>query len=94
MAQPDKRRSALIVGLIVALFVGYLLWSTLGAQRASCEVCVEFAGGRNCATASGVASIEARRTAQTTACGPLAPGMDASIACGNRRPASSRCGLR
>ncbi|HJU90128.1 MAG TPA: hypothetical protein VJ672_12085 [Gemmatimonadaceae bacterium] len=95
MAQPDRRRrNGVIAAVIVALFVGYLLWSTLGAQKASCEVCVSFAGGNNCATASASDTIEALQSAQSTACGPLARSMDASIACANRRPTRSRCSLR
>ena len=95
MSQPDtRRRNGLIAAAIVALFFGYLLWSTLGAQKVSCEVCMSFAGGNNCATASAIDTIEALRSAQTTACGPLARGMDASIACSNRRPVRSRCSLR
>ena len=95
MNQPEKRRrTGLVAAVIAVLFFGYLLWSTMGAQKASCEVCMAFAGGRNCATASAVDTFEARRSAQTTACGTLARGMDASIACSNRAPVSSRCALR
>lgn len=85
-------RPATIVGtLVVAGFIGYLAWSTLSAQEATCEVCVEFGGQRNCATASGADSTEASRSAQATACGPVTNGMDESIACANRIPPVTRC---
>jgi hypothetical protein len=86
----NKRRW---IGIAVALgFVGYLLWSTLASQRAQCQVCVVFKGRRNCATASAASDKDARRNAQTTACGVLASGMNDGIACGNAVPDRVECG--
>lgn len=81
----------LIVILAVAAFVAFLAWSTVSAQKVECQVCVEFGDGRNCATATASSEAEAARSAQTTACGPLAHGMDAAIACGNVRPVKREC---
>jgi len=39
-------------------------------------------------------SQDAREGAQTTACGPLASGMDQSIACGRVQPDSVQCRTR
>ena len=75
-------------------FVAFLTWSTLSAQKVECEVCVEFKGGRNCATASHESEADAARSAQTTACGPLAKGMNESIACDNQPPVSRQCRTR
>ena len=84
-----------IVGLIIlGLFAGFLLWSTLSAQRVDCEACVEFAGARNCAKVSGASEREALRAAVSTACGPVTSGMNESIACQNRPPVSQRCATR
>lgn len=88
------KRGTLIGLLVVALFAGFLLWSTLSAQRVECEACIEFAGQRNCATASGASEKEALQTAQTTACGPVAQGMNESIACQNRPAVVQRCSSR
>ena len=85
------RRHNLVIWLVIVAFVAYLAWSTVSAQKAECEVCVEFGGGRNCATATAATEDDAAQSAQSTACGPLARGMDASIACGNRPAASRRC---
>ena len=85
------RRHNLVIWLVIVAFVAFLAWSTVSAQKVECEVCIEFGGGRNCATATAVSEDEAAQSAQTTACGPLARGMDASIACGNRPAASRRC---
>ncbi len=84
-----------IVMIVVLIgFVALLLWSTLSAQKTECEICVEFQGRRNCATASAATEQEAARSAQNTACGPLASGMAESILCGDATPASRRCRTR
>ena len=88
------KRGTLIGLIVVALFAGFLLWSTLSAQRTECEACIEFAGQRNCAKASGTSEIEALRTAVSTACGPVTQGMNESIACQNRPPVTRQCRAR
>ncbi len=85
------RRSTLITLAALGALLVLLLWSTLSAQRARCNVCVEFGGGRNCAVASAASKAEAQRSAQSTACGTLAHGMNDAIACDNRPPASVEC---
>jgi hypothetical protein len=80
-----------LVLLAILIFVSVLLWTTLSSQKVSCEVCVQFDGGRNCATASADSEAAAARSAQTTACGVLAKGMNGSIACSNTTPLSRRC---
>ncbi len=84
-------RTKIFTILAVLAFVALLLYNTLSAQRVSCEVCVDFGGGSNCATASHSTEHDATQAAQTTACGVLAHGMDQSIACGRVRPTSVRC---
>jgi hypothetical protein len=86
-----SRRGKAITWLVVLGFFGFLLFTTLNSQRATCEVCVEFGGGRNCATASHSSEREAAEAAQTTACGPLARGMNETIACQNRPPVRRSC---
>ena len=88
------KRGTILVILAVAAFVALLLWTTLSAQKVECEVCVEFGGGRNCATATAADQKEAKQAAQTTACGPLAQGMNASIACSRAQPVSRQCRTR
>jgi hypothetical protein len=82
----------LAIGIAIVLaFFGYLFWSTLTAQAAECHVCVQFRGNQNCADASAADQKEAIRSAQNTACGPIAQGMDQSIACNNTPPAVAQC---
>jgi len=86
-----KPGSKILVVVVILAFVAFLAWTTVSAQRTECRVCVEFANGRNCATASGADEKTAGQSAQTTACGPLAAGMDATIACGNAVPVTREC---
>ena len=72
-------------------FGGFLLWSTLSAQRVECAVTVAFNNTRNSATASAASEADATREAQTAACGPIANGMNESIACGRIPPVSRQC---
>jgi len=85
------KRGTIITLVALALFGALLLFNTLSAQKAECNVCVEFNGKRNCAAASHQNEEEATRSAQNTACGVLANGMNESIACGGAKPLSVQC---
>ena len=85
-----KPATRLTVFAIVVL-AAILLWSTLAAQKAKCNVCVSYRTARNCARASAETEKEAAKSAQTTACGPIAHGMAESIECDNVPPASVDC---
>ncbi len=76
---------------VIIAFFAFLAWTTLAAQKVECNVCVEFNGGQNCAKASHETEAEAARSAQSTACGPLAHGMNDAIACDNRPAISKSC---
>ena len=85
-----KRSTLYTIAAVAA--VGFLFfYMTTARATEECTVCVEFQGGTNCATAAGRTPQEATEAAQNTACGPLARGMNESIACGNRAPASVQC---
>jgi hypothetical protein len=85
------KRGTLITILAILAFGALLLFNTLSAQKSECNVCVEFNGKQNCAAASHENEQEAARSAQTTACGVLASGMDQSIACTRTKPKSVQC---
>ena len=90
-----KRYRNLLIGLGLVAGATAIFWTTtMQAQAVECEVCVAFGPGRNCATASGPDEVEAVRTAQTAACGPLTAGMNEAIACANRPPVVRRCTTR
>ncbi len=84
-------RSRLLTFAAIAGFTALLLYNTLSAQNVECQVCVEFQGRRNCATASHASEHDAAQSAQNTACGVLANGMTESLACGRTPPVSTRC---
>jgi hypothetical protein len=77
--------------LVLLAFAAFLLWSTLSSQRVECSVTVDFGGSRNSAVASAASEPDAVREAQTAACGPLAAGMNESIACSRIPPISRHC---
>ena len=85
------RRSTLITLLALVAFAALLLYNTLTSQRAECRVLVAFEGQQNTAVASGATEADAEREARTAACGPMATGMNASIACGNTPPIEKQC---
>ena len=87
MTRPGK----LLTLLVVLAFAGFLLWSTMSSQRVECTVTVAFGNAQNTATASAASEADATREAQTAACGPLAQGMNESIACSRIPPVSRRC---
>ncbi len=70
------------------LVVGALIYSTMGLQQYTVEVCMEFKGRTNCATASGTTEEEAVRTATDTACATISAGMTESIQCSRTPPVS------
>ena len=85
------KRGRLLTLFAVLAFAGFLLWSTLSSQRVECTVEVAFNNSRNTATASAASETDATREAQTAACGPIANGMNESIACGRIPPLSRQC---
>lgn len=87
-----RRRILVTLSLAAAAaLAGAFLWSTLAAQRYECEVCVEFRGKRNCASASASTERGAARAAQATACGTLARGRIDSNLCAETSPLSRTC---
>ncbi len=88
------KRSTVIVLIVVLAIAGLFFYMTTARASTTCQVCVTYGGRSNCATAVGSDEKDAREGAQTTACGPIAAGMDASIACGRVEPTSAECHTR
>lgn len=88
------KRSTLITLAILALVIALFFYMSTARASQECAVCMEFQGRSNCATAAGSTDREATETAHNTACGPLASGMNETIACGNRAPRSVQCKTR
>jgi predicted transcriptional regulator len=81
-----------VYSLAVVLAIGALFFfMTTARAKVQCRVCMEFHGRTNCATAVGATEQAAREGAQTTACGPIASGMDEQIGCGRTEAVSVQC---
>jgi hypothetical protein len=81
-----------LVSILFGLAVlAALIYSSMGLQEQSCEVCITFNGRTNCATASAPSQEEATRTASDVACAPISSGMTESIQCSNTPPDSVKC---
>ena len=84
-----------LYGIAAVLAVAALFFlMTTARAKVQCRVCMEFRGRTNCATAVGASADAAREGAQSTACGPIASGMDEQIACGRTAPAVTHCRSR
>ena len=84
-----------LYGIAAVLAVAALFFlMTTARAKVQCRVCMEFRGRTNCATAVGASAGAAREGAQSTACGPIASGMDEQIACGRTAPAVAHCRSR
>jgi hypothetical protein len=88
------KRSTVVTLIVIAAIAGLAVYRTTSQAGNRCRVCVTYKGRGNCATAAGATEQDAREGAQTTACGPLASGMDESIACGRVQADSVQCRTR
>jgi hypothetical protein len=83
-----KRFVWIIAGVL--LFIGLLLYLTIGGKQYRVEVCVTYRRITNCKIASATTSQQAIRTATENACATIASGMTESIECGNTPPDSTK----
>jgi hypothetical protein len=86
-----RKKTKVLATLGFILFLAYIVYSSMGLSKVSCEVCINFGGRGECRTAQGATAEEAQRTATTVACTLLTSGMTESIACGNTRPVKLMC---
>ncbi|MDA1314386.1 MAG: hypothetical protein O2968_13685 [Acidobacteria bacterium] len=84
-------KPALIALIFAFVFLGVLIYSTLGLSQYSCAVCVTYEGRQNCSTSSAPTEKDAIRTATDVACAPISSGMTESIQCSNTPPDSIDC---
>lgn len=84
IAMNKTTKISLAVG--IALFLGYVIYSSMSLDQFRFEVCMEFQGRTACATAAGASAEEAQRTAKDTACAQISSGVTDSIACSNSTP--------
>ncbi|HLK62291.1 MAG TPA: hypothetical protein VKU19_02540 [Bryobacteraceae bacterium] len=70
------------------LVVGFVIYSSMGGERVSCEVCMVFKGQRDCRRASARTRENALRTAVSQACAQLSGGVTETNQCENTAPES------
>ena len=85
------RAAKTIFALVVVGFVAFIIFSTMGLDRFTCQVCLTYQGRTDCAGASGTTEMEARRTAIDVVCANLTSGVTNTIACTNTQPQSIQC---
>ena len=83
-----------MVAGLAAVGIAVMVWKVRDMMAVECEVCVDFEGRSNCATAAGANEMEASRTAQTTACATIAGGMTQGMACDRIQPTKRECRRR
>ena len=79
-------RNVLIGIVAVVAFIALLTYMTMGMKQHRVEVCMEFMGRTNCATAAGPTREQALRTASETACATISSGMTETTTCGRTPP--------
>ena len=79
-------RTALAVVAFLLLFVGLLVYSSLGLRRHRVEACMSFQGRTACRTVSAATRDQALRTATENACALISSGMTDSMACDSTPP--------
>ncbi|MDX2154736.1 MAG: hypothetical protein SFV54_28590 [Bryobacteraceae bacterium] len=83
-----NRKLWLIIIAGALVFLGALIYSSMGLRRHKAEVCITFNGRTACRVASGTTQEEAIRTASDNACALIASGVTETMACGRTRPDS------
>lgn len=84
------KTSVLLGILFLAAFLGMVVYSTMGAGRVRCEVCLTFRGRNACRTASARTRELALRTATENACALISSGVTDSNQCHETPPDSVR----
>lgn len=88
------KRSTLITVAVIVVVIALFFYMSTARATTECRVCVDYQGRSNCATAAGHNAHEATEGAHNTACGPIASGMNETIACGNTPPRDVQCKTR
>ena len=86
-----SKKIRLVVVVFVIAVVGYIVTSSMGTAKVSCEVCMDFKGRQACRTARGPTRDEAIVTARDNACAQIVSGRTDNILCGGSQPATVSC---
>ena len=86
-----SKKVRLVVVVFVLAVVVYIVTSSMGTAKVSCEVCVDFKGRQSCRTARGPTRDDAIVTARDNACAQIVSGRTENILCGGSQPTRIRC---
>lgn len=76
----------IVVGVLLLGGLALIIYSSMGLQQVTGEVCITHHGSTECRVASGTTQEEVLRTAADMACSALASGMTDRITCQNSEP--------
>jgi len=86
-----SKTTKIVIGVgFVALLV-FIVYSTMGLAKVTCEVCVQFHGRTMCSSAAGTCQGQAVKSAVSVACSDLAAGRTENIACEATVPKTMSC---
>lgn len=93
MPKPRKYpwRNTLVTAAVLAPIIGVVVYSSFQLSDYTCEICMEFEGGRVCRMVTGKTEVEAVRTGIDNACAQLASGVTDSMRCQRTAPKSVEC---
>lgn len=83
-------RIKLVVGLLVVVLFGGIIYLTMQQSQSRYEVCVTFNGRSHCAIAAGRTPQEAIQAGHSIGCTMLTTGRDDNMVCMQTQPASVR----
>ncbi len=86
-----SKKVRLVVVFVLAVVVVYIVTSSMGTAKVSCEVCLDFKGRQACRTARGPTRDDAIVTARDNACAQIVSGRTENILCGGSQPTSVVC---
>jgi hypothetical protein len=72
---------------------GFVVYSSFTVGGVRCEVCVDFAGAKDCRTVDGATEADALAAARTNACAHVTSGVTNMLAC-ERMVSRSQCEAR
>ena len=87
----SKRVRAVVVAIALLVVAVYIVSSSIGTSKVTCEVCMDFKGRQACRTARGPDVEGAIVTARDNACAQIVSGRTDNILCGGSQPASISC---
>jgi len=86
MSRAGLAGAILLIGVIL-----FVVFQSLSLSEATCEVCMEYKGRRQCRTVAAATKDEAIQGAITNACAYISGGITEGMACGRMQPVSVSC---